>query len=76
MDFGQIDAADPESELRVMMACGRVKLTIADSVIWDIDVPKSTAIIDDVDVWQQLLTDLDPPEVPSERGESRSPFGL
>lgn len=48
---GEIDAADPQTEMTLMCTCARVKLTIAQDVIWDIDIPKSEAIINGTDVW-------------------------
>ena len=40
-DFGEIDAADPQTEAKFMMTCSHVKLNIAGDVVWDIDIPPS-----------------------------------
>ena len=51
-DPGEIDAADPQTEMRFMCTCSRVKLVIAGNTIWDIDVPQAMCLIDGVDVWE------------------------
>ena len=54
-DFGQIDANDPDAEMRVRMACSRVRLTIGGGTpVWDIDFPQGLLTIGGVNHWQDV----------------------
>lgn len=53
-DPGEIDAADPQTEHTIMMTLARSKLTIAGTVVYDIDVPQGQCIIDGTDVWSGI----------------------
>ena len=53
-DFGEVDAADPQTEHTWMMTCSRVKLTIGGAVIWDIDFPQGQCLIDGTDLWSGI----------------------
>ena len=58
-DPGEIDAADPQAELKFMVACARVKLSIDGSVIWDIDVPQGRVEINGTDQWAGIRSILE-----------------
>ena len=59
VDPGEIDAADPQTELKFMVTCARVKLTIDNAVIWDIDIPQSRVEINGTDQWSGIRSILE-----------------
>ena len=53
-DPGEIDAADPQSELTMMMTLSRSKLSIGGDVIYDVDFPQGKVEISGTDQWAEI----------------------
>ena len=58
-DPGEIDAADPQTELTMMMTCARSKLTIGGEVIYDVDFPQGKIEIAGIDQWAEIRSILE-----------------
>lgn len=58
-DPGEIDAADPQTELTMMMTLSKSKLTIGGAVIYDVDFPQGQVIVNGTDQWAQIKSILE-----------------
>ena len=59
IDPGEINSADPETELTIMVTCSRSKLSIDGDVIYDVDFPQGKIEINGTDQWAAIRSILE-----------------